>query len=88
MVTSGPMMYPVMEDQFLSRCRTAQPPASEYEDAEPLTGMIGRHCGGCLHGAGHSRTQIVLFGVTSGSHMTDQVAALIGGSRIKYSGRR
>jgi hypothetical protein len=77
MVTSGPIMYPVMEDQFLSRCRTAQPPASEYEDAEPLTGTIGRHCGGCLYGG---RTQIVLFGMTSGSHMTDQVAALIGGS--------
>jgi hypothetical protein len=28
------------------------------------------------------RTQIVLFGVTSGSHMTDQVAALIGSSCV------
>jgi hypothetical protein len=45
MVTSGPIMYLIMEDQVLSRCRTTQPPASEFEDAEPLTGMIGRHCG-------------------------------------------
>jgi hypothetical protein len=35
LVTSGPIMYLIMEDQFLSRCRTAQPPASEFEDAEP-----------------------------------------------------
>ena len=39
--------------------------------------MIGRHCGRWLHAWG--RTQIVLFGVTSGSHMTDQVADHIGG---------
>jgi len=34
-VTSGPIMYLIMEDQFLSRCHTAQLPASEFEDAGP-----------------------------------------------------
>jgi hypothetical protein len=79
MVTSGPIMSLIMEDQFLSRYHTTQPPASKFEDAEPLIGMTGqslRTCG-CLHGG---RTQIVLLGVTSGSHMKDQVADHIGGS--------
>lgn len=71
MVTPGLIMYPVMEDQF-PRCRATQPPASEYEDAEPLIGMIGRYCGPVAVYMG--RTRIVLFSVTSGSHMKDQVA--------------
>jgi hypothetical protein len=77
MVTSGPIMYLIMEDQVLSRCRTTQPPASEFEDAEPLTGMIGSHCGPpvvCM-GPGTDR----LLGMTSGSHMKDQVTDQIGG---------
>lgn len=71
MVTPGLIMYPVMEDQF-PRCRATQPPASEYEDAEPLIGMIGRFCGPVAVYMG--RTRIILFSVTSGSHMKDQVA--------------
>ena len=71
MVTPGLIMYPVMEDQF-PRCRATQPPASEYEDAEPLIGMIGRYCGPVAVYMG--RTRIILFSVTSGSHMKDQVA--------------
>src|SRR6266702_4406741 len=45
MVTSRPIMYLIMEDQFLSRCLRRNRPASEFEDAEPLIGKTGRHCG-------------------------------------------
>jgi hypothetical protein len=76
MVTSGPIMYPVREDQFLwlprdaTACLRVRGCRAAYRhDRQTLRWLPA-----------WGRTQIVLFGVTSGSHMTDQVAALIGGS--------
>jgi hypothetical protein len=78
MVTSGPIMYPVMEDQFLwlprdaTACLRVRGCRAAYRhDRQTLRWLPA-----------WGRTQIVLFGVTSGSHMTDQVAALIGGSCV------
>jgi hypothetical protein len=71
MVTPGLIMYPVMEDQFPSLPRDATARLRVW-DAEPLIGMIGRYCGPVAVYVG--RTRIALFGVTSGSHMKDQVA--------------
>jgi hypothetical protein len=69
-------MYPVMEDQFLwlprdaTACLRVRGCRAAYRhDRQTLRWLPA-----------WGRTQIVLFGVTSGSHMTDQVAALIGGS--------
>ena len=73
MVTSEPIVYPVMEDQFLSlprdatACLRARGCRAAYRhDRQTLRPVVP-----CM-----GRTQIVLFGVTPGSHMTDQVAAL------------
>jgi len=77
MVTSGLIMYLVMEDQFLwlprdaTACLRVRGRRAAYRhDRQTLRGRW-------LPARG--RTQIVLFGVTSGSHMKDQVADHIGG---------
>ena len=41
---SGPIVYRSWKTSSPG-CRETQPPASEHEDAGPLTGMIGRHRG-------------------------------------------
>ena len=47
--------------------------------------MIGRYCGPVAVYMG--RTRIILFSVTSGSHMKDQVADHIGGSALRVRDR-
>ena len=55
---------------------TTQSPCLRARGCRALIGMISRHCGRLVALVG--RTQIVRFGVTSGSHMKDQVADHIG----------
>jgi hypothetical protein len=78
MVTSGPTMYLIMEDQFLSGGvrRNRLPQSSRMPSRSPvrLAGIAG------LRLSAWGRTQIVLLGMRSGSHMKDQVADHIGGS--------
>jgi hypothetical protein len=84
MVTSGPIMYLIMGDQFLSRCHAAQSLCLRVRGCRAADRRAWQALRN-LRLSAQGRTQIVPLGVTSGSHMKDQVADHIGGI-VRLSG--